>query len=356
MESKDFLAWLDKEGLLRIAKNDSIYFRKVLTDCLAVQNEGVLIVTDSGYPGKRIAPLMAVAYYYAAQQLGYKAKLVAQAAKLQGETSSTEIVSALKELKPGSVMIACLSQSMGNLKQLGKSYRRFAQLQGHRFASTPGLGSLDTRYFSYFVKSIDIDYSKLQAKAKQLKSILDWGKEVRVTTKKGTDISFTIRGRGAIANDGDYAKKSTGGNLPAGEVYIAPEKSSAEGKVIIDGTIKHHWGTTVVKTPVEMIIERGQVIKIEGGFEASLLHKTLKWARLKAKFPWGIRQVSELGIGINPKAALLGSTIIDEKVLGTAHIALGSNYWFGGDIYAILHLDQVFKEPKITVDKKVLQV
>ena len=42
--------------------------------------------------------------------------------------------------------------------------------------------------------------------------------------------------------------------------------------------------------------------------------------------------------------------VLDEKARNTAHIAIGSNYWFGGDIYTFLHLDQVMKNPKIYVD------
>ena len=62
--------------------------------------------------------------------------------------------------------------------------------------------------------------------------------------------------------------------------------------------------------------------------------------------------IGELGIGFNPKINLMGAMVVDEKALGTAHIALGSNYWFGGDIYSISHLDQVFKNPLILFDGK----
>ncbi|MFH2028432.1 MAG: aminopeptidase, partial [Nanoarchaeota archaeon] len=177
-----------------------------------------------------------------------------------------------------------------------------------------------------------------------------------VTTKKGTDITFDIRGRNAYSNDGNYTKKGSGGNLPAGEVYIAPKKGKVYGTVIIDGTIKHRWGTSFVNQPIRISVERGEVQDIKGGMEANLLHKTLEWAYSKSKFPWGIKCIGELGIGINPRSTLIGATIMDEKVLGTAHIAFGSNYWFGGNIYSIIHLDQVFKDPKIYVDGDLLKI
>jgi len=49
-------------------------------------------------------------------------------------------------------------------------------------------------------------------------------------------------------------------------------------------------------------------------------------------------------------------TIIDEKAHNTAHIAIGSNYWFGGSIYAAIHLDQIFRNPKIYVDGRELRI
>jgi leucyl aminopeptidase (aminopeptidase T) len=52
----------------------------------------------------------------------------------------------------------------------------------------------------------------------------------------------------------------------------------------------------------------------------------------------------------------MGAMIIDDKTLGTAHIGIGSNYWFGGSIYAFIHLDQVFKSPMIYFDGKKLEL
>jgi len=48
--------------------------------------------------------------------------------------------------------------------------------------------------------------------------------------------------------------------------------------------------------------------------------------------------------------------IMDDKVKGTGHIGIGSNYWFGGSIYAITHFDQVFRNPRIALDDKQLQL
>ena len=98
------------------------------------------------------------------------------------------------------------------------------------------------------------------------------------------------------------------------------------------------------------------MVEIKGGREADMLRESLEWAERTAKHDWGIRRLCELGIGLNPAARISGSMIIDEKVLKTAHVALGSNNWFGGTVYAAIHLDQVFKKPRITVDGRFLEV
>lgn len=63
-------------------------------------------------------------------------------------------------------------------------------------------------------------------------------------------------------------------------------------------------------------------------------------------------RVAELGIGLNPKAKIIGLVLEDEKVLGTVHIALGNNLSFGGDNDVPLHLDGVILKPDIYVDGK----
>ena len=188
---------------------------------------------------------------------------------------------------------------------------------------------------------------KLSAK---IKSKLDRGKTVTITTEKGTKITFNIEGKKAIANIGDYKDRASGGNLPAGEVYIPPNGfDGVEGVVVVDGSMRCDEGTKLLDEPLKLFVEKGKVVKIEGKYKA-LLEKTLLRCENRAKYPERVRSIGELGIGINPGAVLVGSSIMDEKVLGTAHVAIGSNYWFGGDIRTILHLDQVFMNPKIFID------
>ena len=144
--------------------------------------------------------------------------------------------------------------------------------------------------------------------------------------------------------------------MPAGEVYIPPKGlEGVNGKVVIDGSMKTEDGAVLLDSSVTVYVEKGRVVKVEGE-KAHLLEQTFQKFEDRAKYPERVRLVGELGIGINPGAVLIGSMIMDEKVLGTAHIAIGSNYWFGGEIKTIYHGDQVFKNPTFYVDGKKMEI
>ncbi|MFC1705032.1 aminopeptidase, partial [Nanoarchaeota archaeon] len=238
----------------------------------------------------------------------------------------------------------------------GKSYRKFVKSRNHRFVSTPSLGRLSNDKFPILVDSINIDYNALKESANKLKPTFDDGKELHVTAPGGTDLFMDIGGKESLNNIGEYKLPGTGGNMPAGEIYTAPSGKKINGKIVIDTSLSYRGGSTVVQNPVTLVVEDGKVVDIQGSKEADILKATLEWAESKAKHPWGIRRIGEFGLGLNPKAKVIGATIVDEKVLGTAHFALGSNYWFGGSIYAIIHLDQIFKSPTIYVDGEQLEL
>lgn len=357
MLTEESLKWLKDFNIIDTAKENSHYFEKVLKQCLGVNKEKILVIGDKGKDRKRISPIVAASYYLACRNMGLKAEIVLQEPKKRGEIADDDVIESMGQLEEGNIFILSLSTRLGSMKKLGASYRKFCEDRKHRFISLISVGNIKNSMFEEIIKTIDVDYSKMNEECKKIKDILDDGNEIHITTDKGTNFYFNIKGKNALSNDWNYRTPGTGGNIPAGEVYIPPKaKLGVYGKVVIDGSISVRTGTVLVKEPVVLDIEKDKVVNIEGGPEARKLSDTLDWAEERAKFPWGIRRVGELGIGLNPNAKLIGATIIDEKARGTAHIALGSNYWFGGTIFAIVHLDHVFMNPKIFIDDKILPI
>ncbi|MCF7862320.1 aminopeptidase [Candidatus Woesearchaeota archaeon] len=357
MKYRELMGWLDEEELLSTVKANYERFIPILKKCIKLKNEKLLIAGDLGQSNKRIPALMMGCYVLAAKAIGIKYAIAVQKPKFVKTKADKDLIQAMAKLPQKSALALTYSGKIGSLGTIGKSYRRFAEDMKHKFLSTGGLSSLSTDKFEEFMKSVDIDYEMMHKRARVLNEKMTKADRIRVRTEKGTDVIFRVEGKKAISNDGRIYKDKLGGNLPAGEVYIPPRGRQVEGKVVIDGSVKYNGDTKLmVEDTVTLNIKNGEVTTIRGGLVARKLEEYLRKSHKKAKYPWGIRRIGELGIGINPGASLLGPTLVNEKTLGTAHVAIGSNYWFGGTIYAIIHLDQVFKDPIIYIDGKRISV
>jgi len=319
-------------------------------------NTDVLIVGDTGLDKLRIAPIYAGACFLAARSLRINARLVMQNPKKRGEFASQEVRSAIENIRPGSALVVSVSGRLGELFASGKSYKRFCKERRLRYATTPSLGSLRTSKIDRLIDAITVDQKSLKADHQRIKKLIDFGNVLQITTKAGTDLRVGISGCRAVASDGYYHEHGLGGNLPAGEVFVAPAKKKVEGTVVVDASSRNRHSTALIKKPITLTIKKGEVVKIAGGKEAQLLQESIDWTEKTARHDWGIRRIGEVGIGLNPNAKISGSMIIDEKVRGTAHVAIGSNHWFGGTVYAAIHLDQVFRNPKIAIDGKVVRI
>ncbi len=207
-----------------------------------------------------------------------------------------------------------------------------------------------------------IDYKELQNRCKKMAEFFKDAKSVKVTAPGGTDIVVPVDGRKLMFDDGDFSKSGTGGNIPAGEVFISPVVGGCEGIIVFDGSMTFADGDSILETPIKCKVEKGFVTDISGGTEARRLLKTITEAELRAfvlekekKLPAGqgavykknARNIGELGIGLNPAARITGNMLEDEKAFHTCHFAIGENY--DNDAPSLIHLDGVVREPTIVV-------
>lgn len=356
MHEKELMKWLERNNLLSIVKNHYRYFKNLLIKGLNIKkDQEILILGDWGSHGHRLAPIICGAYYLCALNLGYKVNVIMQGPKTRSETASDEIINGFSEFKEGNIVLMAFSNRPGGFGKLGKSWRRLCYSRKHRFISTGSLGGLENKDIYIITRALNVNYDMLKNTASKIKKTLDLGRKINITTEAGTNITADITGCKSIAVDGDYTGSNRGGNMPAGEVYIPPITGSVNGKIVIDGSSRNDYGTIIIEEPIKLTVKRSQIIRIEGGREARLLGKTLKNARELARNPSNVTKISEIGIGINPNIEIVGSMVVDEKAFNTAHIAIGSNYWFGGDIITFLHLDQVMRNPTIIIDGKRLE-
>ncbi len=186
------------------------------------------------------------------------------------------------------------------------------------------------------------DYREVSKLTKKVAAKLQGVKRVEVTTRAGTELVFSIAGRRICPDTGIYRRPGDFGNLPAGEVAVAPVEGTAEGQVVIDGSMVDR-----VRGKIRIRFEHGIARKISGRGASKLLRM------LDTAGP-SSRNLAEFGIGTNPKARLIGNMLEDEKVLGTCHIALGDNSSFGGRVKAGIHVDGIFTKPTVRLDGKIL--
>ena len=295
-----------------------------LKRCMGLkQGESCLIIYDKNK--ERVAK----AFYVRSKKITGNVRLLEKpVGKMDSEEPPRYIA---KEMLKYDVIIIVSTKSMSHTLA-----RKRAVDSGARLASMPNITE-------HAMKALDIDYSKMKKLNEKIKKILKGGVELRLITEKGTDIKMKIRED--VKDDGGiYNQKGRWGNLPSGEVAFAPFEGTTGGIYVVGASMS---GIGLLKSPIKITVKNGKAIKIEGRKEAERLKKLIAGVK-------NSRNIAELGIGTNNRAKITGTVLEDEKVFGTAHIALGDNYSLGGRIQAGCHLDGVIRQPTIFIDGKKL--
>jgi len=192
-------------------------------------------------------------------------------------------------------------------------------------------------------RCLDIDYEDLKIESNHIYDILKKAKEIRVTAAVGTDITFVVGKSEFFGKDGgSFDFPGAYGNLPEGEISFSPD--TCDGVYVVDASFPE---LGLLKSPLTFTVSGGVVKEITGELSPEVIE------RLDKVGPRAY-VVAELGIGLNPKAKVMGNILEDEKVIGTVHVAVGNNLSYGGNNDVPLHLDGVMKDPDIYVDGKKL--
>ncbi len=167
-------------------------------------------------------------------------------------------------------------------------------------------------------------------------------KEIRIEAE-GTDLRLAVGGRTWVNSDGKH-------NMPSGEVFTGPVEDSAEG-VVRFGIPTGPAG--VVVSGVELEFRAGAVVRATAEQGQEYLDRALETDP-------GARRLGELGIGTNAGIDRpTGTILLDEKIGGTVHLALGRSYTeTGGTNESALHWDLICDlrtGGRLTADDDVVQ-
>lgn len=204
-----------------------------------------------------------------------------------------------------------------------------------------------------FWEAMKVDYPALAGQARQLAERLGQARQIRLRDGSGrTDfiLSQAAGGRPLELDDGIISEEDVAGgavylNLPSGEVCFAPPEQSARGRVYIEATF---WQGQPIRG-LELEFEGGIVrpLRAEEGFEL--------FCEVVQNSGGDSARLGEFGIGLNPAVTrLTGLTLLDEKMIGTCHLALGENRALGGVNDSALHWDLVVQNAILEVDGEIL--
>ncbi|MEM4293432.1 MAG: aminopeptidase [Thermoplasmata archaeon] len=326
------------------------------------KGERVLIITN---PSRDVLAI-SNALYEVSVERGARAVICIQPRKTQVEfmekavrkaiESEPDVVMSISEMKLGKDEEAIGKPFLVEGKEYTHIFDAYMAMKRIRTIWTPGI----TR--EIFERAVDINYRKMWKRAETLAGIFNGAKAVRIVSERGTDVEIGIEGRKPRKDDGNYLVPGTGGNIPAGEVYISPALEKTNGILVFDGSVSTYWGDVVVKEPVRVEFRDGFAERFTGGKEAKMLVRSIALTRRKVKeleragkfgrekaeiYLKNATHLGEIGIGLNPSARISGNMLEDEKVYGTCHLAIGANY--DEDAPALNHYDCLIKKPTIYV-------
>lgn len=207
---------------------------------------------------------------------------------------------------------------------------------GARYASMPLFDA------SMLDGAMNVDWRALSKRTRRIAKAISPAERIEVTSPNGTKIQFSKKGRKALCDTGILKRPGSFGNLPAGEVFLAPVEGTAHGRLVLE------WAPTRrLASPVVIRVEDGLARDVSGDEQfASTLREAIAARAENAN-------IAELGIGTNDRASRPDNILESEKILGTIHIALGDNSSFGGKVNTPLHQDFVFFKPTVAlIDKK----
>lgn len=186
-----------------------------------------------------------------------------------------------------------------------------------------------------------LDWEQESAAWRNWAATLNRGSQVRIVGKE-TDLTFSVAGRKWIVGDGKT-------NMPDGEIFTAPVTSSIDGQIyfedpgVLGGRLMHD---------IRLRWERGKLVEASAGTSADYLQSVVQTDA-------GASLIGEFAFGTNPHVTRFTKDIlIDEKIGGTVHIALGRAYAeSGGDNQSAIHWDivkDIRRQGAIYVDGRIV--
>jgi leucyl aminopeptidase (aminopeptidase T) len=296
----------------------------IVNRCLAVRaGEDVLVVAD------RNTRSIGEALRDGAAAAGGEAVLmIMEPREVDGNEPPRPVASALRACD---LFLAPTSRSLSHTVA-----RKAASDAGVRGATMPGVTE------EMLARVMSVDFDAMGARSHAAAAALGDARSARLTCPRGSDMTFDLTDRHAVAEDGVLTQPGAFGNLPCGEAYISPR--GGEGTIVVAATVA---SVGMAEDPVTLTVADGRLLEAMGGLGPRFIKLLNDAGELGTN-------LAELGIGTNERAMLTGKVLEDEKILGTVHVAFGASAAIGGTVSVPIHLDVVVLDPTLEVDGRLV--
>ncbi len=176
-------------------------------------------------------------------------------------------------------------------------------------ASMAQQAGMSTQAFEdFFFRVCLLDYAALLPAMKALKQLMDKTKHVHIIGP-GTDLSFSLKGLKAIACGGNH-------NIPDGEVFTAPVKTSVEGVISYNAPTIYQG---IAFDTVKLEFSKGKIVNATAN-NTPAINKILDSDE-------GARYIGEFAIAFNREIKEpMRDILFDEKIAGSFHFTPGQAY------------------------------
>ena len=172
------------------------------------------------------------------------------------------------------------------------------------------MAQMSTEAFEdFFFDVCTLDYRKMARAMEPLKDLMQRTDKVRLKGPRDTDLTFSIKGIGAIPCEGKR-------NIPDGEVFTAPVRDSVNGVIHFNAPTIYRGAT---HNDIRLTFRNGKIVEATST-ATDKLNEVLNADE-------GARYVGEFAIGFNPYCTKpMKDILFDEKIAGSIHFTPGACY------------------------------
>jgi len=213
------------------------------------------------------------------------------------------------------------------------------------FGGAAGAGRDDDMLYRLVTPSL-AELEQVAGLARAIASAFATGREVHLTSSRGTDLRLTIGDLDIISMDGRCDRPGMMQFYVPGLVHAGVTPGTASGRLVFDTSLAP-LGT--LTEPVTLTVEGGFVTNVEGGREADA------WRQIADNFgDRNVYNISEFGLGANRRARISGKVVEEEAAYGVAHVGFGTDIAFRGNVSAAWHVDGCLKAATVSVGGELI--